>query len=378
MATVEPSRIVAARRRVGLTRAELARRVGVSPALVGMWEDDLRWASEHAEELARALEVSVRFLGRHELTITEPRSVSFRKRQDALRATRDRAASWVDLAYGELLPLMREMLGPLPFPDVPDLRGTSPEAAARQLRAAWGLGEAPIKSVVTLLEAKGVRVFAANDPSPSLSAFTRWIEGEPLLFLNASIPDGCRHRFNAAHELGHLVLHRDLDYEATDARETERQADTFASSFLLSRRFLEEAPPAFRPEGFFALKPRWGASVGAMVRRMRDAGRFTEWQYENANTWLSKQGYRSNAEPQAGSMERSVLHERFVAALLGRDIDPARCAEWNDLPPALLYELMPATAQMMASLRMDGFFRGDDALPDVELDGVDPLAYYED
>lgn len=378
MVRVEPTRIVAARRRSGLTRAALAKELGVSSALVGQWEDDVRDATGRIDEIALALGMPQSFFEREELTITEPASVSFRRRQDAKRATRDRAASAVDLAYGDVLPMLKEIAGPLPFPTLPDLRGMAPETAAVLLRETWGLGDAPIKSVVSLLEAKGVRVFMTADPSPSLSAFTRWIEGEPLLFLNTSIADGCRHRFNAAHELGHLVLHRDLDFEQADARAVEREADAFASAFLLTRRFLDEAPPTFRPNDYFALKPRWGVSAQAMVRRMRDSGRFTDWQYENAFIWLSKNGYRSNPEPNAGTMESSVLHERFVERLAERDLDPVRYAERANFPPNILFELMPATRHAMGTLQLRSLFAEGEEPLGLFSSRNESLAFYED
>ena len=55
----------------------------------------------------------------------------------------------------------------LPEPDLIGLSFEGPETAARSLRQKWGLGELPIKNMLHVLEAKGVRVFslAENDGS---------------------------------------------------------------------------------------------------------------------------------------------------------------------------------------------------------------------
>jgi Zn-dependent peptidase ImmA (M78 family)/transcriptional regulator with XRE-family HTH domain len=355
MVSLQASRLTAARRLRGMTLTEVATLLGVTPSLVGKWENEKADGSHFVAELAEVLSVPKGFLQGTELTVTSVESVSFRRRQDAKRATRDRAASCIDIAYGELLPLMREeiMLHPT---SIPNYSGEAPEVAARQLREAWGLGSAPIKSVSKVLEAKGVRLFMTSDPSPSMSAFTKWIEGEPIMFLNTSISDGCRHRFNAAHELGHLVLHRDLNFESSDARLVEREADTFASHFLLTEQFLDEAPRAFIPAEFFNAKTRWGTSAQAMVRRLRDAGRLTEWQYNSAMIWFSSEGYRSNPEPNSGTMEESVLHRRFVESLANKDVAPEQYATHKYLPIDLLFEMIPAMKHQASLLRIKGIF----------------------
>ncbi|MFE2933050.1 ImmA/IrrE family metallo-endopeptidase [Streptomyces sp. NPDC059278] len=54
----------------------------------------------------------------------------------------------------------------------------------------------------------------------------------PLVVLTAARADDIyRHRFTAAHELGHLVLHAD----ATGDSRQEKQADAFAAEFLTPR-----------------------------------------------------------------------------------------------------------------------------------------------
>jgi len=48
----------------------------------------------------------------------------------------------------------------LPKPNLPLLRGVEPETAAEMLRQKWSLGQRPIKNMIHLVEAHGVRVFS--------------------------------------------------------------------------------------------------------------------------------------------------------------------------------------------------------------------------
>ena len=64
-----------------------------------------------------------------------------------------------------------------------------------------------------------------------VDAFSMWRQETPFVFLNTQ-KSAERTRFDAAHELGHLVLHRHGSPQGQDA---EREANAFASAFLMPR-----------------------------------------------------------------------------------------------------------------------------------------------
>jgi len=69
------------------------------------------------------------------------------------------------------------------------------------LRRLWGLGELPIKNIIHLLEAKGIRVFSLSIDSAQVDAFSMWHVNRPFVFLNTK--KSCEHsRFDVAHKLG--------------------------------------------------------------------------------------------------------------------------------------------------------------------------------
>lgn len=86
--------------------------------------------------------------------------------------------------------------------------------------------------------------------------------------------DVYRHRFTAAHELGHLLLH-------SEARpgdiEQEKQADRFAAEFLTPATQIEpELPSRLRVPLLEPISRRWGVGVDSLVRRAREVGTITE------------------------------------------------------------------------------------------------------
>lgn len=119
----------------------------------------------------------------------------------------------------------------LPEADLLDCKeDTDPEAAARILREKWGMGERPIRNMVHLLESKGIRVFSLAENTKTVDAFSMWRNDVPYVFLNTT-KTAERSRFDAAHELGHLVLHKHGGPQG--GRIVEDQANQFASAFLM-------------------------------------------------------------------------------------------------------------------------------------------------
>ena len=149
--------------------------------------------------------------------------------------------------------------------------------------------------MVHLLEAKGVRVFSLAEETHDLDAFSFWVDHVPFIFLNTrkSVE---RSRFDAAHELGHLVLHKQ---DSPSGKEAETEANNFASSFLMSQGSVIARSSRFTNLNWLiSSKRHWRVSAAALVRRLKDLDLITEWQYRTLTIELSKRGYMKK-EPQA-------------------------------------------------------------------------------
>jgi Zn-dependent peptidase ImmA (M78 family) len=65
----------------------------------------------------------------------------------------------------------------------------------------------PIGNLIGLLETHGVRVFSLSENTAAVDAFSFWRDQKPYISLN-NFKTAERSIFDAAHELGHLVMHR--------------------------------------------------------------------------------------------------------------------------------------------------------------------------
>jgi Zn-dependent peptidase ImmA (M78 family)/transcriptional regulator with XRE-family HTH domain len=223
---------------------------------------------------------------------------SFRHRRAAAQRTKDQVR-----AHAALVSIVVDRLrGIFHFPEatIPSIQAdirADIERAAEGCRSAWQLDtNAPIRHVGRVLEHAGIVVIAGSVDVTKIDAFSR-LGRNPLVFLNrarGTYPS--RWNFDLAHELGHLVLHREL---LTGSVETEMAADSFASAFLMpARSFGTE----FRSRDFswslvFELKRRWQVSAAAIVRRGRDLGLISEVTYRRAFQYMSAKRWRVVGEP---------------------------------------------------------------------------------
>ncbi len=201
----------------------------------------------------------------------------------------------------------------LPTSDVPDFRQhrDAPEDAAVALRTMWGLGDRPISNMVALLESKGVRVFSLAEECYEIDAFSTWQGSTPLIFLN-TLKSSERSRFDAAHELAHLVLHK---HGGVPNKTEERDANAFASAFLMPRTSVEEfAPCVLTIQSLIQAKHIWNVSLAGLVYRLHKLGLISDWQQFSMFRELSAAGYRT-MEPESAPREQSRVFPKIFETL---------------------------------------------------------------
>ena len=201
--------------------------------------------------------------------------------------------------------------------------------------------------MVHLLESKGVRVFWIRHESPSLDAFSFWRETKVFVVLNLLKDAGDRARFDAAHELGHLVLHRHLEAQTMGGKAIEKEADRFAAAFLLpAESFTEECPEYPDLGRLYALKARWKVSVAAMIMRGSQLGLFSEWQTRQAFKKMNALGMLRTEKVRI-QREQSRLHKMIFSALADKNVSPAAYASSLHLNLTELEELMPIAREFV-------------------------------
>lgn len=187
------------------------------------------------------------------------------------------------------------------------------ESAADQVRRHWGIKPGPMPDAVEKLELNGVPVSRIHVLAEKLDAFSQWSEkfSIPFIVLSRDKASACRQRFDALHELGHMVLHRGIDPRRIEDRSTynflEKQAHLFACAMLLPEKEFQEELYAPSLDGFLALKERWGTSVAAMIVRSSSLGLLNDQQERMMWINYNRRGWRKG-EPLDGKIEKERPH----------------------------------------------------------------------
>jgi Zn-dependent peptidase ImmA (M78 family)/DNA-binding XRE family transcriptional regulator len=323
-----PSRLTLARKRRGLTITKLASLVGVESRSISAYENKgFAPSQESVARLSKALRFPPSFFFGDDLEQPRPDAASFRAMSKMTASQRD-----VALGAGAIALLLNTWIEgrfDLPQPNLPDLgRESDPESAAAYLRRQWGLGELPVKNMIHLLELQGVRVFSLAIDAVEVNAFSLWRDRTPFVFLNTR-KSAENSRFDAAHELGHLVMHRHGSPQGQDA---EREANAFASAFLMPQgSVIANAPRMATVDHLIALKKLWTVSVSALAYRLHTLGLLSEWHHRTLWVEIGRRGYRKQ-EPVPAPREASQVLEKVLRALWAEGISKTHIAEELSIP----------------------------------------------
>jgi Zn-dependent peptidase ImmA (M78 family)/transcriptional regulator with XRE-family HTH domain len=309
------SRIRQTRELRGLTQTELAERINVTQSAVARFEkEQIDPSEETLRAIAFALGFPVAFyrtprgtdfpLGSH--------LVLFRARAALTARDQTQAHRYAEVICEALFKLGHQLTS-VPV-RIPQLAGEDPAKAAQRTRAALGLSpDKPVDSLMLTIERGGVSVIGLPLANPLLDAFSMWVADRPVLAVLPGWP-GDRIRWNVAHEIGHLVLHR----TASGAlQELERAAHAFAAEFLMPERAMrDEIVSPVTLADLAMLKPRWKVSVQALVRRAQTLEMITPRQYQWLFEQIGARGWRKK-EPEhlAIADEKPRLFKKMAEVL---------------------------------------------------------------
>lgn len=198
---INPNRLELARRRRGWTKTKLAQRVDVSTKSITNYESgDQQPTDATLARIADELGFPESFFAEPDVEVIAEAAASFRSLASMTASQRHQA-----LGAGTLAMLIDEWIE---------------QHFARP---------APTIPIVDTHDL-GVRVFSLDEQGRDVDAFSFWRNARPYVLLNTT--KSAEHsRFDAAHELRHIVLHRTGEL----GREAEHQANQFASGFLMPR-----------------------------------------------------------------------------------------------------------------------------------------------
>ena len=326
-------RLVAARDSRGLSQVALADLINRTSSSISRWEAGAQSPEPDAlEAMAVALNVPVAFFlqqdrghGDHPMFFRSMASTtqSIRKRTSArLRWAQDIShclQDWVDLPEVHLPRIQAS--------DHREIRDEDIENAAAACRNQWNLGTGPISDVLLAVENAGIVVVQEEVGTAKMDGLSNWstADGRPYMLIATDKATCVRSRMDAAHELAHLVLHKDISPEKlkspADFKEIERQAFHFAGSFLLPAETFSSEVWSPSLNAFLALKERWKTSVGAMIMRCTEMGMLTEeyrvrlWKHYSSRGWRKEEPLDDILE-----LERPRLLSRSIRLLLDEHV----------------------------------------------------------
>lgn len=319
----DPQRLTLAREFRGLTKNELAEKVGRTASALSQFESGRTRPDGHTlARIALALGLPASFFAKVSDGLPLPliliEACHFRSLRSATQKNRRMLLAKGALVCGLLSFLEQKVI--LPEEKLSALIAAPQdteaiEAFATAIRAKLGLGLGPIGNMVNLLERNGVVVIPVDHGCMDVDAFSLWNGKRPCVFLVMEKGSTSRSRMDAAHELGHLLMHVDA---APGSPELERQANHFASAFLLPKSsFYYEAPKRLDWDHIWELKRRWKVSAAAIIRRTYDLGIFSEATYRRAFMFLNQSGARGN-EKYEPPEEKPVAIAKALEAIAER------------------------------------------------------------
>jgi Zn-dependent peptidase ImmA (M78 family)/DNA-binding XRE family transcriptional regulator len=336
-------RVTQARELLGWSKTELAQALDVTPAAVAQWEAGTKEpTAENAAALARCLNIPLALLCKPKpIEISRCGPITFRSWKSAANRKNNRKAQRLTEMVAEVFFWLGERVAfpkvSLPEAQFPTQGSKDVEELASTVRRHWGLGDRPILRLGELLESKGIVLAKATFCDDRFDAFSCIINGRPFIFLGTDKQDRARSRMDAAHELGHLILHQPLTElelaESSIHDQVENEAKSFAGAFLLPKETFVKDVRGCRLESLLSLKTKWGVSVQGIVRRLYDLGVISKERYSELFRQMSQRRWRQpKGEPlddQIPAM-RGTLGKKALDILEGEGIINA----W-ELPDAL-------------------------------------------
>jgi Zn-dependent peptidase ImmA (M78 family)/DNA-binding XRE family transcriptional regulator len=370
-------RLKAAREARSLTQTALADLLGITRQAVSGYENG---SQSPAPQVMRRITEILRVPPHFFILPPPPEetdTIFYRSMESATKSARLKA----ERRYGWLREIVHYLRGLVQFPTVqfPDFDFPSDptvvserqiEEAAIETRRFWNLSDKPISNVAWLVENNGAIMSRHDLGADKLDAFSQWCHAEttPYIVLGSDKRSGPRSRYDVGHELGHMILHRNVERDLLGNKAIfkliEEQAHYFSGAFLLPESTFA-ADLNFTPtlDSLVVLKSKWKTSIQFMIMRCESLSIINQHQKTrlfinlSARGWRRKEIYDDHIEP-----EHPRFLRRSIEMLVKNSIiDP------TEIPFRL--GLTPSDVEELAGLE-SGFLGGHSIEPQYHFDSA--------
>lgn len=324
IAEFQPDRLVqvlAARR---LSQTQLATMVGVSPATISKWRSAQQAPEAEAlQRLATVVNVAPEWFTRPlPAKMSKPLFRSNASAHAAARAMLEARMEWANevvVRLEEYVDLPDIFLPVRFFSNIDEISDADIEDAALECRTKWGLGKNEIPDLALAAESNGIILIREETGIAQIEGLSAWSSEleRPFVLLSSDKDNAFRSRFDLAHEIGHLILHKNVGNELDSERYKlkESQAHKFAGALLLPAEPLaEQIRLPVTLDSLLLLKQRYGVSVAAIIMRLHVLNLISD---EDKSNLFKRRSARWGAKSEPGDDYRQPELPR----LLKRTID---------------------------------------------------------
>ena len=319
-----------------LTGEALSSMVDMGPSTISSYENGHTTPSPDVlERISRVLNFKLDFFLSHQRNGGDAGHTIFERSRSSTTSTPRKRARHYRSWLSEIVDYLNRLVV-LPKPNVPEiddpmnwysLSDRDIEQAAMKTRRYWNLGEGPINNVTLLSEKHGIIVTMLTMNSPKLDAFSTWdaIDHKPYIVLGRDSQSAFRSRFSVCHEIGHLVLHKEVrPLEFNDRRYfrlIESQANSFAAALLTPDSSFSSDVSIPSLDMFRQLKPRWLTSIKMMIHRSQELNIISEDEARRLYINYNRRGW-NRLEPMDDehNVEEPRLVRRVIETIVEKEI----------------------------------------------------------
>lgn len=218
--------------------------------------------------------------------------------------------------------------------------GYTPQYVANYNRKMLGISkDEPIKNIVNLIESHGIIVYELDEDEKFDGVSFITDKGYPLIIINKNFSND-RKRFTLAHELGHILLHNENNFPISTFRDREKEANEFASEFLMPESSIKNSLRNLKMSDLGELKNYWLTSMSSIIRRAKDLNCIDENRYKFFMIEMSRNGY-NRKEPIEVFIDKPTCFKNAYGLFkeeLSYDIDDF--VNFTALPKDVLEELL--------------------------------------
>ena len=327
---INPVRLKQARISRGYSLADLADRVGVTKQYISQCELGITSPVNIIYKICDVLNYPISFFYKTTKRIETTSATYFRSRKTTPKKLKEAANEKVDL-FSEIKDFFEDYVNypelnlPSNIEEKDEYTLNDIERIAMNVREYWKLGMGPIDNLISVLQENGIIISKIKVGNNKIDAFSKWVNSTPYVFLSIDKDSAVRSRFDIAHELGHILLHKYISKDDIENKvklnQIEKEADEFAGAFLLPAESFSREIFSSSLDNLVRLKERWKVSVGCMINRCSNLGLFTD----NQVSYLKKQMTYKNywrREPLDDTIQCEIpyLYKQIVELLFENDI----------------------------------------------------------